>query len=115
VDVQLKGPYAFWRHRHSFRLIPTGPRVVDEIEYAAPFSWMIGAGLVDRFFVRPELNRIFRHRGKALREALGLGEERAPAHVEHPFSIAHIFHTPYNSPSAPLSPQRPLTPNRLYP
>jgi hypothetical protein len=76
--VQLKGPYSFWRHRHSFQSIPSGTLVVDEIEYAAPFSWMIGAELVDRFFVRPELERIFRHRSEALREALGIGDPPHP-------------------------------------
>lgn len=71
ADIQLKGPYAFWRHKHSFKTVPAGTLVSDDIEYAVPFSWMIGLGLVDRLFVRPEINRIFAHRHQALSAILG--------------------------------------------
>jgi len=74
-DVQLKGPYARWNHRHSFRESNGGTLVVDDVEYALPFSWVPGTGLVERFFVKPELDRIFAHRRSALRTQFGLPPE----------------------------------------
>lgn len=63
VDVQLKGPYALWRHRHSFVEENGGTRVDDEIEYALPLEPL---GLV----ALPEVNRrladIFAYREAAV-------------------------------------------------
>jgi ligand-binding SRPBCC domain-containing protein len=66
VDEQLRGPYALWRHTHRFEAIPGGTRVTDEVEYAIPFEWMPGSSLLLRYFVQPELDRIFDFRRKAL-------------------------------------------------
>ena len=38
VDVQEKGPYALWRHTHSFREIAGGTEMSDRVEYAMPFG-----------------------------------------------------------------------------
>jgi ligand-binding SRPBCC domain-containing protein len=75
VDVQRKGPYSEWKHRHSFLELNGGTLVTDDVEYLVPLSWMPGAGLVERFLVRPELNRIFAHRRSALRTHFGLPPE----------------------------------------
>ncbi len=75
ADVQLKGPYALWNHRHSFRAEKEGTLVIDDVQYAVPLSWMPGAGLVERFLVEPELRRIFAHRRVALRAHFGLPPE----------------------------------------
>ena len=75
VDVQRKGPYSEWIHRHSFCELNGGTLVTDDVEYMVPFSWMPGAGLVERFLVRPELDRIFAHRRSALRMHFGLPPE----------------------------------------
>lgn len=71
-DLQLKGPYAHWHHVHSFAESNGGTLVMDHIEYAVPFSWMPGAGLVEQYLVKPELERIFAHRSKTLRKEFGL-------------------------------------------
>ena len=74
-DVQLKGPYSYWRHVHSFAESNGGTLVSDDIEYSIPFGWMPGASLIEALFVKPELERIFTHRGVALRTEFGLDAE----------------------------------------
>lgn len=63
VDVQIKGPYRRWVHTHTFTPLGVETLVEDHVEYAVPGGW-----LVDRFFVRPDIERIFRYRRDALCE-----------------------------------------------
>ena len=81
-DLQLKGPYSYWHHVHSFSASGEGTLVVDQVEYAIPLSWMPGAGLIEHFLVKPELERIFAHRRAALRRAFGLPEKEEPPHED---------------------------------
>lgn len=61
VDVQLRGPYAWWRHAHLFDDAPGGGTIVrDEVEYALPLGLL--GGLAHALFVRRSLRRIFDHR-----------------------------------------------------
>ena len=66
TDVQLRGPYRKWVHRHDFVEEDGGTRVNDTVTYAVP-----GGSLVDRLIVRPDLDRIFRYRCRGIRELLG--------------------------------------------
>ena len=66
TDVQLSGPYRKWVHHHDFVEENGGTRVDDTVIYAVP-----GGALVDRLIVRPDLERIFGYRRKAIREMLG--------------------------------------------
>jgi ligand-binding SRPBCC domain-containing protein len=69
VDVQLSGPYRRWRHEHAFESLPGGgTRVIDRVEYAV---W--GGGLIDRWIVRPEMERMFAYRAKRLAELFPAG------------------------------------------
>ena len=38
VDVQLKGPYSFWHHTHTFEAQGEGTLIRDEVRYALPFG-----------------------------------------------------------------------------
>jgi len=69
VDVQLKGPYKFWRHTHSFSETPTGTRIVDHMEYSLPFGPL--GRLVHRLQVARDLARIFDYREQRVHEVLG--------------------------------------------
>ena len=33
VDEQLKGPYSYWHHKHSFESVEDGINIIDEINY----------------------------------------------------------------------------------
>lgn len=64
VDVQVKGPYRSWRHRHTFTAVDGGTRIEDEVEYELPFGPL--GGLAHRLFVRSQLLEIFRHRARVI-------------------------------------------------
>lgn len=63
VDVQLSGPYALWRHRHSFAPERGGTRMDDEIEYELPFG---APGRLASPVVALQLDAIFAYRAAAL-------------------------------------------------
>jgi len=69
VDEQAKGPYALWRHRHTFLPEPEGTRVTDQVEYALPLGPLgVAAHAV---VVRKQLKEIFNYRQRELAKLLG--------------------------------------------
>ena len=72
VDVQLKGPYSFWHHTHRFEAVKGGTRITDEVRYALPLG-PIGR-LAHALMVKGQLDRIFRHRERAIEHLFGAGE-----------------------------------------
>ncbi len=71
VDEQRVGPYRIWHHEHFFRGIDDArTEVRDLVHYAPPFG-PLGA-VLNRFLVRPQLERIFDFR-KAQLEQLAAG------------------------------------------
>ncbi|NJD09458.1 MAG: SRPBCC family protein [Gemmatimonadetes bacterium] len=72
VDEQESGPYALWRHTHSFRADGTATIMSDVVEYALPFG-PLGA-LVHALFVRRTVGRIFDYRSEVITRLLA-GEE----------------------------------------
>jgi len=71
VDEQLKGPYSFWHHTHTFREVPGGTLVRDEVRYALPFG--ILGSLAHALFVKGRLEEIFRYRARVIGEIFGEG------------------------------------------
>lgn len=69
VDTQLRGPYARWVHTHTFTPADGGTRVEDRVEYALPLAPL--SDPVRALFVRPTVERIFRHRHAAIARILG--------------------------------------------
>ena len=63
IDRQTRGPYSLWVHEHTFTEKDNGTLVGDKVEYAVP-----GGRLVQKFFVAPDLERIFQHRHRVLEE-----------------------------------------------
>ncbi len=70
VDQQLRGPYRQWIHEHRFTEVEGGTRVEDHVHYV-----VLGGSLVNRFFVAPDVNRIFDYRQKRLRELFEEGHD----------------------------------------
>jgi ligand-binding SRPBCC domain-containing protein len=66
VDEQVRGPYRYWRHEHRFEPHDGGTLVSDVIDYR-----VLGGRLVNRFFVQPDVERIFRFRQQKLAEIFG--------------------------------------------
>ena len=69
-DVEERGPYRLWRHRHSFEP-GTGGGVLmkDRVEYARPFGAL--GRLVHFLVVRRQLAAIFAYRRRAIAEIFG--------------------------------------------
>ena len=66
VDQQLKGPYSFWHHTHTFAEKSGGTVVNDEVIYAMPFG-IIG-DIIHALFVRRQLRNIFDYRAKVIEQ-----------------------------------------------
>jgi ligand-binding SRPBCC domain-containing protein len=66
VDVQVQGPYASWRHTHTFDEAADRTVMRDRVEYALPFG-PLGA-LVHRLFVARQLEEIFSFRARVVKE-----------------------------------------------
>jgi ligand-binding SRPBCC domain-containing protein len=69
VDEQERGPYRFWRHRHTFERMDRGALVADEVVYALPLGAL--GGLAHRLAVGRQLREIFAYRQRALGGILG--------------------------------------------
>jgi ligand-binding SRPBCC domain-containing protein len=69
VDVQEKGPYALWRHRHTFSDIGRGnTEIKDRVEYAMPFGPL--GEVAYHLFVKKSLAQIFDYRTRELEAIL---------------------------------------------
>jgi ligand-binding SRPBCC domain-containing protein len=64
VDVQLRGPYSFWHHTHTFQAAGNGTLMTDEVRYAMPFG-LLGRA-VHRIFVHRQLEKIFSYRERRM-------------------------------------------------
>jgi ligand-binding SRPBCC domain-containing protein len=60
TDVQRKGPYTYWSHKHIFREVEGGVEMTDELEYAMPLGLLGNLGHF--LFVGREVKSIFDYR-----------------------------------------------------
>lgn len=68
VDVQLRGPYVLWHHRHTFEAVGDSTRMIDEVNYRLPLGW-IGRAM-HGVMVRRDLNSIFDFREQTVKRLL---------------------------------------------
>lgn len=67
VDIQVRGPYAEWVHRHRFTEAPDGRTIVDdEVHFRLPFARL---GSVAAPLVKRQLRQIFTYRYAAITRA----------------------------------------------
>ncbi len=66
VDLQLRGPYRKWVHTHAFIEKDNGTVIEDNIDYAVPGFFL--EPLIHKYFIEPDLARIFEYRRKQLAE-----------------------------------------------
>lgn len=78
VDRQLCGPYREWVHTHTFIECDGGTLCTDHVRYAHA-----GGRWVNRWFVAPDLERIFEYRARRLQELFGLNRP-APSPLIQP-------------------------------
>ena len=63
VDEQRRGPYRQWIHEHTFEARDGGTLCRDSVRYA-----VLGGRIIERLFVRRDVETIFEFRQKKLRE-----------------------------------------------
>jgi len=68
IDVQLKGPYVFWHHTHTFDESEKGTRMIDEVHYVLPFGFI--GRLAHALIVKGKINRIFDYRAQVVEKEL---------------------------------------------
>ena len=65
-DVQISGPFNYWRHRHIISPHADGACLRDEIEFEPPFS--IFGKIAAPFAIVPKLEKMFDYRHEVTRE-----------------------------------------------
>lgn len=66
VDEQVKGPYTFWHHTHTFKEIDDGVEIQDKVIYAIPFG-IIGR-ILHFLWIKRDLIKIFEYRKKIVEQ-----------------------------------------------
>lgn len=61
VDVQEKGPFAYWVHEHQFKEVDGGVEMTDLVRFTPPFGIL---GTLALPFIRVQLKSMFTHRHK---------------------------------------------------
>ncbi len=69
VDEQERGPYALWRHTHTFEDAPGGTRVSDRVEYRLPLGPL--GDVAHPLLVRGSLRESFDYRRERVAALLG--------------------------------------------
>lgn len=65
-DVQVKGPFRVWRHRHLIKPHAEGAILRDEIEYEPPVGFL--GRLAAPFVIIPRLEKMFDYRHEITRQ-----------------------------------------------
>ena len=98
VDLQVRGPFTFWSHRHSVSAITRdgirGACAVDLVEYELPFGPL--GRLAHRLWLRTQIERSFAHRQVQFAELLAKTMRVAAPATPEPRS-------PVPSPPAPVA------------
>ena len=75
-DIQLRGPFKTWHHRHEFqkemRGNVEGTLIRDSIDYD-PGAGILGS-IANRVFLEPQMRKTFAYRQSALEELVRRGE-----------------------------------------
>lgn len=75
-DIQAKGPYRLWHHRHTFEAVDGGTLLSDCVEYALPFGSL--GRLVHLLSVRSSVKSIFDFRHAKVQEIFGADTRSHP-------------------------------------
>jgi hypothetical protein len=64
VDIQVKGPYRYWRHLHTFQDVAQGTAIADTVDYEIPHLAIPFHNLV----IKRQLMDIFTYRAMRIAE-----------------------------------------------
>ena len=67
VDEQIKGPYSFWHHTHTFTKINENETLIkDTVLYSIPLGFI--GRIVHWIYIKRDLKKIFSYRKKRIQE-----------------------------------------------
>ncbi|MBI1733822.1 MAG: SRPBCC family protein [Candidatus Rokubacteria bacterium] len=69
VDVQVRGPYARWEHRHLFLEEDGGTRIEDRVTYRPPLGSL--GRVAHALVIGRQLDALWRYRERRIAELLG--------------------------------------------
>ena len=87
VDLQLKGPYQYWRHLHEFLEVRGGTIVHDCVDYELPVGPL--GEVVHSLFVQRQLINIFAFRRQAMVQIFETSSETQP---NNPATRQEVFY-----------------------
>ena len=64
TDLQVKGPYKLWKHRHMFTPARDGVLMTDHLQYELPLGFL--GEMAHTLLVKRRVRHIFKHRRKVL-------------------------------------------------
>jgi ligand-binding SRPBCC domain-containing protein len=64
LDLQIKGPYKLWEHKHFFTEYRNGVLMKDEVNYQLPFGFF--GRIMHALLVRKKIENIFAYRRQIL-------------------------------------------------
>jgi ligand-binding SRPBCC domain-containing protein len=65
VDLQLRGPYKFWRHDHRFAACDGGTLISDRVNLVLPLGFL--GQIAYRIKVRSDMQEVFTYRESRIR------------------------------------------------
>ena len=68
TDEQIKGPYSFWHHTHTFKAVNGGVEMKDIVRYVIPFG-VLGR-LLHFLWIKNDLKKIFDYRKQVINKVL---------------------------------------------
>jgi ligand-binding SRPBCC domain-containing protein len=87
-DLQLRGPYLYWHHLHSFQATEHGTRMTDEVTYALPFGPL--GEIVHSLLIERQLETIFDFRARALTDLFSGNRPRVEQNSRRPRSFGNM-------------------------
>jgi len=76
MDIQRKGPYRVWEHRHFFKEIDGGVEMTDMVQYKNPLG--ILGNMANSILVKKRLKQIFEYRFQQVEQVFGKWEDQQP-------------------------------------
>ena len=66
IDEQIKGPYSYWHHTHTFTQKDEGTLITDTVKYSLPFGFI--GRIAHYLWVKKDLEKIFNYRQQVIKE-----------------------------------------------
>ena len=74
IDQQIRGPYSFWHHTHTFSKVDSGTSISDEVQYLLPLG--IFGNIAHGLWVKRQLKRIFAYRAEIVSTYFNVDEAK---------------------------------------